>query len=152
MLVIGVSIVSSFLTFYVKLGVTRKDYYIGTILASIVISLVIVLVAGIVSLVEGIFISNGMGLHQDYAWILLLFVYVLYLITYFTAGWLIGAGFYRYGAGGLLFIVLAVAMIFVFEALWTMELPIAVAGTFVLLSASWFVLRLITKRVRIKLK
>src|SRR5690625_6438150 len=39
MLVIGIISASAFLTFYVKHGVTRKDYFIGSILAIIFLSI-----------------------------------------------------------------------------------------------------------------
>lgn len=150
MLVIGISNLS-FLTFFVKQGVTRKDYFIGAILSSIVVSLTITVVSIIAFVVEGAFIAN-VSLQYEGMWGLLLILHILNLLIYFTIGWLIGAGFYRYGGGGILFILLAVSVAFVFEALWTMQMALATLGTLVLLVVLWYVLRQLTKRVRVKLK
>ncbi len=123
MLVIGISNLS-FLTFFVKQGVTRKDYFIGAILSSIVVSLAITVVSIIAFVVEGAFIAN-VSLQYEGMWGLLLSCTFCISSSYFTIGWLIGAGFYRYGGGGILFILLAVAVAFVFEALWTMQMALA---------------------------
>lgn len=57
MLIIGI-IVITFLNYHVELGITRKNYFYGTALASIGLSLVIPVILYVVSLVESFIINR----------------------------------------------------------------------------------------------
>lgn len=101
MLVIGIISASAFLTFYVKHGVTRKDYFIGSILAIIFLSITLTLIPAVLVGVEYIIfdISNlsqsDSFLNFNNNWFLL--VNFINIFTYYLIGWLLGAGYYRFG-------------------------------------------------------
>ncbi|MFT8321833.1 MAG: hypothetical protein ABF649_13080 [Bacillus sp. (in: firmicutes)] len=173
MLVIGIISVSGFLTFYVKQGVSRKDYFFGGSISAIIVSLMIMIIAGIVALVENFFvpaIETGSFLGPEASWVLIIAVYSLNILVYYVAGWLIGAGFYRFGAAGILYIIQAIILVVISDIFWQFELKnplkklitihsqwefsfsLSVIGTFVLLSIALWIIRSTTKRVRIKLK
>lgn len=61
MLIIGITVIY-FLPYYVELGVTRKDYFIGTVLASIGLSIVIPIITLLVSLLERLILMNVLNL------------------------------------------------------------------------------------------
>jgi hypothetical protein len=87
------------------------------------------------------------------------------------AGWMIGAGFYRYGGGvGMLFIVLAIAFVSITDILWEFELKnplrklldlsnlwefpmfVSFIGTFLVLGITLWIVRVTTRRIFIKMK
>lgn len=163
MLICGIISVSGFLTYYVRQGVTRKDYFIGAVIAAIVLSLALAAGSGLVFLAERILFASDIGL--DRTWGAAVTAFAFHALHYFVFGWLIGAGFYRYGAGGLLFIAGAIAFAFAAEALWgtvlTEEwlglsepagLMASVAGSLLLLAVLLWLVRRITRNVRVRLK
>lgn len=162
MLVCGILSVPSFLTFFVKQGLTRKNYFYGAAIASVAVACFIALAAGIVLLIERAFFTPDLELGSS--WLFAILVFAMHIMSYYVAGWLIGAGFYRYGIGGMLFIVLAIMLLFAVEILWEMGLVelLHVSGfieglllsliTLALLAVMAVVVRVMTKRVRIKLK
>jgi hypothetical protein len=50
--IIGIISVSGFLTFFVKQGVTRKNYFFGAAIASLVVAFVLMMMSGLIALVE----------------------------------------------------------------------------------------------------
>jgi hypothetical protein len=126
MLVIGIMSVSGFLTFYVKQGIPRKDYFYGQAFSSVLVSFSIVLVGFFIALVEKRFVSS---IHietyfgQNPSWLLLYFIYSLIVVGYFVVGWLIGAGFYRFGVMiGMGYVALAILVLSVIDRFWAFEL------------------------------
>lgn len=172
MLVLGILSVSSFLPFYVQHGVTRRDYFYGASVSSVALTGGLMALAWLVTIIEQVIrpdMVNPSFLGPDASWLLTAFVFMLVILMYFAGGWLIGAGFYRYGAGGLLFILLAVLFISFVESLWEFkqnhflllyfkfseeQIPMSVSllGTIVTIIVSFLIVRLMTKRVRIKIK
>lgn len=100
-------------------------------------------------------------------WMLALIVFALNIFTYYVVGWLIGAGFYRFGVPiGLLCIGLAFIIIYtqdlllssalslpVHAAFTSLELSLllAIVGTLALVGITLWMVRQLTKRVTIKL-
>lgn len=172
MLVIGIISVSGFLTFYVQQGITRRDYFYGSAISSVVIALGLMAFAWIVTFIEGFInpeIAHPTFLGSKTSWFFVALVFCLYIIVYYMAGWVIGAGFYRFGAGGLLYILLALIMVGFVETLWELsdsnfllyffdfgkgEIPLSVSflGTFAIIALAMVIVRVVTRRVRIKMK
>ena len=172
MLVVGIISVSSFLPFFVQHGVTRRDYFYGAAISSVVVSAGLMSVAWIVTMIEGLIKSdlvNHSFLGSDASWLLTAVVFTLVIFAYFAGGWLIGAGFYRYGAGGILYILLSILLISLVESLWEFkkvhflvvhfnfangEIPMSISflGTLLVIALTLVLVRVVTKRVRIKPK
>lgn len=174
MFVVGVMSVSTFLTFYVKQGVTRKAYFIGAAVSSCIISFIHMIVAGIVTFGEQLFVpttETTTFLGEDASLFLTVLIFALNVIIYYMAGWLIGAGFYRFGGlMGFVYILLAVVFIVISDILWQHELeeilqplfdtsfilnlPLyaSIIGTLLLIGIMIGVVRMLTKKVRIKIK
>ncbi|MCH1641452.1 hypothetical protein MJ257_15170 [Paenibacillus timonensis] len=107
-------------------------------------------------------------LGEDASWLLTVIVYVLNALVYYLAGYVIGAGFYRFGKlGGMLYIVLALAVLFASESMWDLELkdllnrvvyighlPVwgSLLGTLLLAALTLGIIWATMKRVRIKIK
>ncbi|CAM4287625.1 hypothetical protein BAMA_04055 [Bacillus manliponensis] len=131
MLVIGIISAYAFIRFYVKQGVTRKDYFFGAALGSIGLSLVIpvlcTILSGIQHIIINIFqfspvIDNTPFLGSYTNWFSIIIVYTLNIFTYYIIGWLIGAGYHRYGwIIGFGFIALGIACASLLEFLWTFD-------------------------------
>lgn len=172
MLVIGIISVSGFLAFYVKQGITRRDYFYGSAISAVVIAVGLVVFAWIVTFIEGLInpkIVNPTFLGSETSWLFVALVFCLYIIVYYMVGWVIGVGFYRFGAGGLLYILLALIMVGFVETLWELkdrnfmihflefgkgQIPLSVSflGTFVIIALALVIVRVMTRRVRIKIK
>ncbi|MGD7046082.1 hypothetical protein [Jeotgalibacillus proteolyticus] len=172
MLVIGILSVPSFLTFYVKLGVTRKQYFVGTVISSAALStifmIIAVMIGGLEQLLAPIEVVTFLG--PNTPWLTIFFVFTLNIFIYYIAGWLIGAGYYRYGGWGL-FITISgsLGLIFMTDLFWSRELNtplhrffslhtlehfslvISFSVSFILLAVSLWAIRLLTKSVRIKM-
>lgn len=174
MFVVGVMSVSTFLTFYVKQGVTRKAYFIGAAVSSCIISFVHMIVAGIVTFGEQLFVPSAETatfLGEDASLLLTVMIFTLNVIIYYMAGWLIGAGFYKFGGVmGFIYILLAAVFIIISDILWQLELeellqplvdisfimntPLyaSIIGTLLLIGIMMGMVRALTKKVRIKIK
>jgi hypothetical protein len=163
MLVCGILSVANFLSFFVKQGITRKHYFYGSVVASFVVSVVIALFAGVVHLIELTVFTNDLNFGST--WLFATVMYMMQIVTYYGAGLLIGAGFYRYNAGGgMLFIVLAISLVFIVEVLWkqglsglisvsaSWEVLLLCLSTSILLAIALIIVRMMTKRITIKLK
>lgn len=174
MLVIGIISISSFLPFFVKQGITRKDYFVGSAISSVIVSFILMTMAGIVAIVEKIFIptrETASFLGPDASWFLIIAIFSLNILVYFMAGWLIGSGFYRFGGlGGMLYIVMAVVVVSISDILWEFELKnpiknlldfssqweipffISFLSTLLLIGIALITVRTTTKRIQIKMK
>src|SRR5690606_41236681 len=97
----------------------------------------------------------------DASWTAVVLSLALNILAYYVIGWLIGAGFYRFGIGGVLFIPLALALLLVTESLWAAEtlrgmnvvpnVSVPALATLILLGVALWIVRMTTKRVRVRL-
>lgn len=132
MLINGIIAGVYFLPFYVKHGITRKDYFLGTILSTLGLSAAIAIIFAILSFIEGAILwligfdwlpTTILTVNSDYPWILLLLVYMLNIFTYYLIGWLITMGYYRFGWKiGFGFIALAILSSIAHGFLWGNEI------------------------------
>ena len=171
MLVIGIISVSGFLSFYARFGVTRKAYFYGSSLASAMVALVLMGGVGVLGSLQHWLIpapEKVSFLVENASWLLTVIVYILNALVYYLAGYVIGAGFYRFGKlGGMLYIVLALILLFASEAMWDLELkdllnrvvyighlPVwgSMLGTLLVVGIALGMLWATIKRVRIKIK
>ncbi|WP_334072407.1 MULTISPECIES: hypothetical protein [Paenibacillus] len=177
LLIIGIVAATSFLTFYVKSGVTRKKYFWGTLSAALGLTLTITLVLTAATLLLQAFPGlNGAGfqssqylLFQESSIHAIMTAWIN-LLTFYLAGWLISAGFYRYkGVVRMGFIILAIVTIGITDYLWQYELrglidrvihwdPSVLPGyasflaSAVLLGLVLWIIRGVTARTPVKLK
>lgn len=100
-------------------------------------------------------------------WLLAIIVLALNIFTYYVVGWLIGAGFYRFGVLiGLLCIALAFIIVYTQDLLLSiaLDLPVddmftsldfslypAIVGTLAIIGITLWIIRQLTKRVPIKM-
>ena len=157
MLVCGITSVS-FLTFYVKQGVTRRDYFHGAAASSAALALFIPAVSGVVFAAEQLIFPPDIPPEPfriaDWS------VQCLSILLYYAGGWLIGAGFYRSAPWGFAFIALSIVLAFgsetVWEAVqdgsWSLTVPISLATYVLAIGLTFWIVRLTTRRIRIKLK
>ncbi|WP_353893646.1 hypothetical protein PRVXH_000399 [Proteinivorax hydrogeniformans] len=101
MLVIGIILFFNFFGYFIKNGVTRKDYFVGSAIAAGGVALSIILIGLIISAIiyiTGIFpsslemdiIDQSLGLVKQITALSLL------LYGYYIAGWIVAAGFYGF--------------------------------------------------------
>ncbi|MFC7063741.1 hypothetical protein [Halobacillus seohaensis] len=172
MLIMGILSVFAFLTFYIRHGVTRKDYFIGTALSSLGISITLLIIMGGMAAVHQMFATTDtiMLFGEDTSWLTAVLAFGLNVFMYYIAGWLIGAGFYRLGGlGGTAFILLAIGFVAMVDNLWEYELGtpvkiltginldemplyISFIGTLLLIGLALWIVRVSTKRIVIKMK
>lgn len=175
MLVIGIISAYGFLSYYVRHGVTRRDFFTGAAVAAVYLSLAFPVVVGLVNWIIGMVTSHDAGstsLLQEFDnnWLLTLVSYAVQIFTYYLMGWMIGSGFYRFGwIRGLGWIALALVLIGFMDALWQFELasiweqwlpvttvfsvtlPVSLAGSVAVILITLILIRLITRRVTIKM-
>ncbi|TYS13334.1 hypothetical protein FZC78_21890 [Rossellomorea vietnamensis] len=174
MLVIGIISVYAFLTFYVKNGVTRRDYFKGAAVSSVVVSLVLMTIAGIIAAIEQVIdpdIVTSSFVGPDASLLVTVLAFSINILASYTAGWLIGAGFYRFGGmGGMLYIFASILILSLLDFLWESELKeplkflldishhhgFSATTSFILtaglLAVTLWIIKSTTKRVQIKLK
>lgn len=171
MLVIGIISVSGFLSFFARFGVTRKAYFYGSSLAAATVALVLMGGVGVIGSLQHWLIpapEKVSFLGENASWLLTMIVYVLNALMYYLAGYVIGVGFYRFGKlGGMLYIVLALGVLFASEAMWDLELkdllnrvvyighlPVwgSLLGTLLLAALALGIIWATMKRARIKIK
>ena len=192
MFVIGIIASIGALQFYVQNGVTRRDYFygtaIGTFLLSVVLALAIMVIDWLTSTIIDILHvpielkhMPDIAADADDPWIAKIvisiisapyvaggwsvFTFILNLFFYYLNGWLISAGFYRFGGlYGLAFIALSIFFFItrayiwgeaVFDSIPVGPFDVPVVGSFavtILLTVLilWCI-RLLTRRVPIKM-
>lgn len=172
MLVVGILSVPSFLSFYVKIGITRKHHFTGAALSSALLSSILmviaVLVAGIEQLLAPTDVVTFLGINSS--WILIFIIFTLNIFVYYIAGWLIGAGYYGYGGWGVLYSIIgALVIIFGMDLLWARELNtpvhrifslypsegpslfVSFGTSFIIIAISLWIIRKMTKKVSVKM-
>ncbi|WP_062049795.1 hypothetical protein [Bacillus sp. JCM 19034] len=175
MLVIGIMVFLAMFSHFMKFGVTRKDYFVGSALAAVALSLFHIITSAIITTVVGLSEAFSKDYHLSFIepnthLVVLIVTLSLTLISYYVAGWIIAIGFYRYGGlGGLGFIVIALVYIALIDIFWGRELldtlstnlPITISqmpiyvslfSTVILTGVGLLLIRNVTKRVRIKLE
>ncbi|MDQ0160472.1 hypothetical protein [Alkalibacillus salilacus] len=127
MLVIGLMSVYVFLTYFGQNGITRWEYFFGTLISSIGLALTLPIAFILLNLVEMLVIP-WVPLTIDVATLslgsaaMLSLEYILTLMIHFMLGWFITIGFYRYNwMIGLIFIGVVIYAGMMTEALWDDE-------------------------------
>lgn len=193
MLVIGIITSISCLPYYVQNGITRRDYFFGATIGTLGLAIIIPLVALIIHfLTKGMIdwtnlpidlkgLTEASAAEEDpfIAQMILaviyapsvveisglsILVFTVNLFFYYVIGWMIGAGFYRFGGiKGMMFIVLALAIFLINSGIWGNPVPAwlpipdltlsfyAIIGTVLLIFIVLGIIRLVTRNVRIKL-
>lgn len=159
MLVIGILAIY-FLPHFVGNGVTRKDYFFGTVLSSIGLAITIPIITGLISILEKIVLNliniplkvqtlNEVDIsgniigdivqsiiispHVDFQsnWGLAMAVLALNIFISYLLGWLISASFYRYGTViGLASILTAIVFKMLKDTFLRMSLDLSAVGWF----------------------
>lgn len=159
MLILGLLSIH-FLPHFLGNGVTRKDYFIGTVLASIGLSIIIPIITIIVSVVERLILgfvdmqyktqtinevdidANVVGdiiqsiIITPYAdpqhnWVLAISVLSVNIFIFYLVGWLISSSFYRYDIyAGLGSILLSMVLIMLKDTLLRISLDLPIPGWF----------------------
>ncbi|ANA81295.1 hypothetical protein PVOR_09030 [Paenibacillus vortex V453] len=175
MLVIGIISAYSFLSYYVRHGITRKEFFNGAALAAVYLSLAFPVVTALIQQIALMFASQDAGSTSllqtfDNSWLLTLVSFGVQILIYYLMGWMIGSGFYRFGwIRGLGMIAVALVLISFMDALWQFELssiweqwlpvttdlsvtlPVSLIGSLVVILITLILIRLITRRVTIKM-
>ncbi|WP_017185683.1 hypothetical protein [Alkalibacillus haloalkaliphilus] len=130
MLIAGLLSTYVFLTFLVQSGITRREYYYGTLMSAIGLSLTIPSIYLVLDAIEWVlytFTPYNFGYTNlsDSALLEEFVSYCFIILFYFMVGWFITIGFYRYNwISGLLFILIAVISGMVIGAFWGDEIEI----------------------------
>lgn len=155
MLIIGI-FSYGFLTFYITQGVTRRDYFIGSSLAALGLSITIIIIGTILTYLQLIIldaihypISNV--LFDSHGFLQPIY-YNINIFIFYLIGCLIGIGYYRFGwIIGFAFVAFAILSIMVTETLLKSQPIIAFTGLLALTTVILIFIRQITKRIAIKI-
>lgn len=178
MLVLGI-VAGNFLPFYVKHGVTRKNYYLGSVLAAFGLSFALSVVFCLLSGIESIIYANfdlGINLESFNSlliiegstnWYSSVLIYALNVYAFYLLGWFIYLGFYRFKwVTGIGFCLMALLFAFLHGLFWKEQLLpsfaheiayisaivplyIAILETVVLIGLLLVLIRLLTKKIPI---
>ena len=178
MAIIGIITYSALFPFFVKQGVTRKQYFVGSALAAagvaLGINIVSALITGILQIVSRLTpYAPGQGhmafLENFSSWHVPLLTFSLIILTYYIAGWIIGIGFYRSSWAGAGSIIVALVYVYLLDLLWEGQLSLnitsslnitfpnqifslSLVGNLILIGLGLWVIRIATKDVPIKVK
>lgn len=141
MLIIGIISSLTFIPFFVKNGVTRKQYFMGSAIGAVGVALGINIITAIITGILRIlsrFIplipSQGQMAFPELSpnWVVAIIIYSLIILTFYLAGWLIGAGFYQSGFHGAKAIVLSVVLLALLSLIWEGQIsfPFSINVTF----------------------
>ncbi|WP_440896489.1 hypothetical protein ACS127_00335 [Amphibacillus sp. Q70] len=164
------------LGYMVKSGVTRRDYFYGTMIAAVGVSFSLMIMASIISVViEWIgyqpYSQTISFLDTTSTWFVPILSLSLILLSYYIAGWIIAVGYYRFGGLKTVgFVILAFSFVSLIDLLWEGEMvypffskafsfsldgmPILYSFgiTLILMGLALWLVRLITKRIPIKIE
>lgn len=177
MIIVG--IVTGFIQmpFYMTNGVTRRDYFLGNVMATLGLAFTLAFVFSAGSELEKIIFGHyGYSLKEEILipglsnnWLLLFVLYAINIFSYSLMGWLINVGFYRYNAIiGIGFIIVAIASLGLHGLIWvngwfsvfeddfssifsTNSIYLSVIGTVGLIAVLLGIIRGLTKKVAIKI-
>ncbi|WP_078060174.1 hypothetical protein [Gracilibacillus timonensis] len=146
MLIVGILCTYSFLDYYVKLGITRRNFFKTALFASILLSILLsIAFILMIVLLEWIITVMGMAIpwtdqvsNSDIAQVLTQFIsYTLIHFSYFLMGWMIGLGFYRFRWFiGLLFVAAGLLLASLMKMLYVNLFHV---GPIVLLPDTWVI-------------
>ncbi|MGA8943937.1 MAG: hypothetical protein WB502_14680 [Thermoactinomyces sp.] len=154
MLIIGI-FSYGFLTFYVTQGVTRRDYFIGSSLAALGLSITMIIIGVILSGLQFIILDRiihypAITLFENYG-VLQPIYYNMNIFIFYLIGYLIGIGYYRFGwIIGFAFVAFAILSIILTETLLKSQPAIAFTGLLALTATILIFIRQITKRMAVK--
>lgn len=156
MLIIGI-FSYGFLTFYITQGVTRRDYFIGSSLAAIGLSITIIIIGTVLTylqliILDGIIDSpTTIALFDSHGFLQPVY-YNINIFIFYLIGCLIGFGYYRFGwIFGFAFVAFAILSIIITETLLKSQPSIAFTGLLALIAVYLIFIRQITKRIAIKI-
>lgn len=138
MLVIGIVAGSSFLNYYSRLGVTRKDYFYGVAIAAVILSFTIIIISDIIALIEiSIFnmmnVSIKSNIFVGMNWVEPTFSISLNGLIYYLIGWFINMGYYKFNwKAGLLFILISIIFSSIHGFIWVdnfIDIPGMITGS-----------------------
>ncbi|QGH32880.1 hypothetical protein GI584_01900 [Gracilibacillus salitolerans] len=179
MLVIGIISSLAFFAHYVQNGITRKDYFSGSAIAAEGLAFSIMFIAsiinGILYIIEplkGYLPDNAnIGfLDMTSTWMIPMLVFSLIIFGFYLAGWLIIAGYQRYGGWGCVaFILIALLSVSFIDLLWegdityplinlltipspNLSIVVSLICTIILVATGLLLIRSLTKRVTIQPK
>lgn len=123
-LVCGILSMGPFLKYFVSMGITRRAYFKGNVMAIFLLAIAFTLLTAIISGIE-YFIFGGYN--NNLGQMTLLFVKMAVdIVLFYLVGWFIAAGFYRNNLFvGVSFILISIILIFFQSGLWGEDLPLA---------------------------
>ncbi len=155
MLIIGI-FSYGFLTFYVTQGVTRRDYFIGSSLAAIGLSITIIIIGVILTGLQFMILDRIIDypmtgpLFDNHGFLQPVY-YNMNIFIFYLIGYLIGIGYYRFGwIIGFAFVAFAILSIILTETLLKSQPAIAFTGLLALTATILIFIRQITKRMAVK--
>lgn len=178
MLVCGIMLVYAFMGQHVQQGISRKDWYKGTVMAALGLALFVTLVPLAINGMQYVlaqFISwpvefgSAIAFTSVTGWLAATASFFFNALTYYLIGWLIGIGYYRFGwILGFGFIGLASIAFTINDFFWTdnglsSTIPwvlqitgnpgfaVAVIGSMILIAVLFATMHLLTRRVPIKM-
>jgi hypothetical protein len=157
MIVIAIISVNGFLSYYVGQGVTRKEFWVGSMLAALGLTATITFSAVILTYLEyGILEMFQLShlLSDEFlngnAWLVI--QYLLNIFFYYLAGYLIGVGFYRFHwIAGIGFVALFLLSVSALEWSEKYSLGLNVLSSAVAIVLFLTLLRQLTKNIPVKL-
>jgi hypothetical protein len=157
MIVIAIISVNGFLSYYVGQGVTRKEFWVGSMLAALGLTATITFSAVILTYLEyGILEMFQLShlLSDEFlngnAWLVI--QYLLNIFFYYLAGCLIGVGFYRFHwIAGIGFVALFLLSVSALEWSEKYSLGLNVLSSAVAIVLFLTLLRQLTKNIPVKL-
>lgn len=164
----------TFMPFYIKHGVTRKEYFMSNTVVGLGLSVSTTFIFLVLGSIEKFFIKDiitntsmkPIGIYADKNPLIILFVVILSVFLFYLLGWIIHIGYYRFGwIVGFLFIGFVILVSYIFGLFWGEALfnitdnvsvitgsnGVSLLGTIVLIGCVLIIIRLLTRRITIKL-
>lgn len=177
MFVAGIIAGVYFFSFYIRQGVTRKNYFIGTALGVIILSAIITIVIMVLSLIGSLilplfnitFNKEGLFYNLSTPWFVIMLFYVLNCYAYYSIGWLIYIAYYSFNSKiGFCSIIFAILTAYLHSLLWedgivnrlnkeaaslgdNYNFIIPIIGTLAWMGINLILIRLMTKKAAIKI-
>ena len=157
MIVIAIISVNGFLSYYVGQGVTRKDYWAGSVLAALGLTVTIIFFSTVLTYLQYGILEMFQLSHLlsdeflDGNWSLVI-QYLFSIFIYYLAGYLIGVGFYRFRwIAGLGFVALFLLSVTVLEWSEKYSFGLSIFSSVIVIAVFLTLLRLCTKNIAVKL-
>ncbi|MET3683083.1 hypothetical protein ABID56_001173 [Alkalibacillus flavidus] len=172
MLVIGILSVYVFMNYLVRNGITRRDYFLSTVISTVGLAVTFLIIFSLLTIIEMVII-NVASINVDINTLTVMSAATLNiqfffaLVLYFSIGWFITIGFYRYNwMVGLGFILLAIGATSLTDMIWGQEgmvlfgfqftsgdmtLILSILSSLILTAILWGINRRLTRDINIKL-